>query len=93
MTCAQVAGSVIKAPGEVVDFSVIWALPTGDAISTASATVESGDAVVDSSSVVSSAVVVWVSGGTCGSVSEVLITVETTGGRTLQRTVFVELRS
>jgi hypothetical protein len=92
VTCATVAGSVSKAPAEVLDFVIAWTLPTGDSLSTATCTAESGDVVVDDCDVVSNTVVVWVSAGTCGSVSELLVTVTTAAGRTLQRSVYVEVR-
>ena len=92
MSCAQVAGSLLKSTSEVLDFVVTWTLPEGDALATATCTVASGSVVVDDTDVISNTVVVWVSGGACGSVSELLVTVTTDDGRTLQRSVYVEVR-
>lgn len=91
MTCTQVAGEIHKTPTEVLDFSVEWTLPTGDSLTTSACTTSTGTVVVDSVQRVSDTVTVWVSGGACGETAELVMTVGTTLGRTLQRSIFVKV--
>ena len=87
-----VAGTMPKAPGETVDFSVSWTLPTDDALTSADCVTVSGTVTVDAVQRVSNSVTVWVSGGAVDENARLEMTCHTTLGRVLQRAVYVEVK-
>lgn len=82
-----------KDPDAVIDYPFDWSdwLETGDTIQTVTVTVSSG-LTKDSVTFTTSAVIVWVSGGTAGSVYTIACRIVTAGGRTDERTIRVLVR-
>jgi len=84
-----------KDPSAVIDFQINWAATMAesspaDSISTSSWTADHG-VVVDSNSKTTSTTKVWVSGGRVGKYSNLVNTIVTAGGRTLERTIVLDI--
>jgi hypothetical protein len=93
----------IKDPDAVLDYKFDWAastnatgdsdwLASGETISTATVTVSSGltkdsDSITDTNTTVT----VWLSGGTAGNIYTVACKVVTSGSRTDERTITIEV--
>ena len=84
-----------KDPNEVLDYDLDWSdrLPASDTISGSTFTVAEGDVTVNSSSFTTSTTKVWLSGGTDGTDCEILNRITTVGGRTIDLTVKLRVRS
>ena len=85
---------IIKDPEAVLDYTIDWSdAISGDVITTSNWTANNG-LVVDSSSIASPATstTVWVSSGTLHTYAELQNKITTAGGRTLVRTVAVQLQ-
>lgn len=82
-----------KDPDAVTDYPFDWSdwMESGDTISTVTVTVSSG-LTKDSVTFTTSAVVVWVSGGTAGTVYTIACRIVTADGRTEERTIRVKLK-
>lgn len=82
-----------KDPDEVLDFTVDWAARLDDdTISTSTWTVPSGIIKVEDEHTTTKAVI-WLQGGTIDKVYEFLNRIVTTGGRTMDQSVSVRVRS
>ena len=83
-----------KDPDEVTDWGWDFApwLPSGDTIATHSIIVTSGNVAVNSSSHTTTTVTAWLSGGTVDTDAEVTARVTTAQGRTVDRTLSLEVR-
>ena len=82
-----------KDPNEVLDYQIDWATRLdGDVIANSDWTVPSG-LVEGSSSNTTSTTTVWLSGGTDGDDYEVQNRITTTGGRTMDQTVKLRVRT
>ena len=83
----------VKDPDAVLDYVVKWGRWLGsDTIST-STWIVSGNVTVDSDSTSSGNSTVWLSGGTDCTDSEVTNRIVTTGGRTNDRTIVIQVRN
>lgn len=88
--------SALKDPDAVLDYKIDWTLvlqsvtPT-DTIATSTWVADNG-LVVDSDSNTTTDTTVWVSAGTLGTISKLVNTITTAGGRTHVRTINVSLR-
>lgn len=85
-----------KDPDEVLDYAIDWTeLLEGDTIDTSDWIISVGSVVIDTSDVDTARAVatVWLSGGTLGETCEVLNRVVTLGGRTMDRTVRLRIRT
>ena len=85
-----------KDPSETVDFYIDWSdtlaqVSPADTISTSSWTADNGMTVQSDSSTTTSATA-WVSGGTVRKYCNLVNTVVTAGGRTLERTIAVKIQ-
>ncbi len=82
-----------KDPDEVLDYEIDWAARlTTDTISTSTWTVPSG-ITKDSDSKTSTTTTVWLSGGTLGDSYEILNRIVTAGGRTMDQTVKLKIKT
>lgn len=82
-----------KDPNAVLDFTVNWTTwLNGDTIATSNFTVPSG-IVKDSQSNSTTSSTVWLSGGTEGSIYDVLNRITTAGGRTEDKTLTIYVTS
>jgi hypothetical protein len=83
-----------KDPNEVLDYQVDWTakLSQGETISTSQFIVDGG-VTVQSSSNTSSTTTVWLTGGTEGATANILNRITTSGGRTMDETVLLPIRS
>lgn len=83
-----------KDPDEVLDYEIDWSarLKTGDEISSAAWLAPDGIAV-DSSSHTATVVTVWLSGGTVNETYTLTSRVVTTGGRTMDHSVQLKIKS
>lgn len=89
-----------KDPNEVLDYQLDWADPasprllTGETLLTSTFTVVSGDVVINSTAFAPTGLTtVWLSGGTAGTVCEILNRVTTSGGRTYDQTMRLRIRT
>ena len=84
-----------KDPNEVLDYDIDWSsrLVAGDTIASSTFSVAEGDVVVNSSSYTTSATKVWLSAGTDATDCQILNRVTTVGGRTMDATVRLRIRS
>lgn len=83
-----------KDPDEVLDFTVDWnARLEGDTVYAYEVAVMSGSVVVQSSSMDEGIIRIWFAGGTDGETCEILTRVSTNGGRTMDRTTRLLIRS
>lgn len=89
-----------KDPNEVLDYSVNWADPespvlvTGETISSSVFTVVQGDVVIDSEGLDPSGIcTVWLSGGTDGTVCQILNRITTSAGRVYDQTVKLRIKT
>lgn len=73
-----------KDPAEVLDFTWIVPLDSGDEVVSYTAAVSSGTVVIDSDDSTSPNVRLWFSGGTADEISYLNLTATTTGGRTFR---------
>ena len=82
-----------KDPNEVLDYAVNWASRLGaDTIATSSFTVPSG-IVKDSETSASQTATIWLSGGVEGQKYSILNRITTVGGRTMDQTVKIKIKS
>lgn len=86
----------IKDPSSVVDYTIDWSATLAeespaDTISTSSWTADHG-LTVDSDTNTASTATVWVSGGTKGKYASLVNQIVTAGGRTLERTITVQIQ-
>ena len=83
----------VKDPDAVLDYAIDWSawLPEGDTINTSTWTVPVG-ITADSDTHDGTSTTVWLSGGTSGENYELVNRVVTTGGRTDDRTIYVNIR-
>ena len=83
-----------KDPDEVLDYELDWSarLKTGDEISSAGWLAPDG-ITVDSSSYTATGVTVWLSGGTVNETYTLTSRVVTTGGRTMDHSVQLKIKS
>lgn len=79
-----------KDPSDVVDYVLSWHHLGTDSIS--ASTWESDGLTLGSSSISGLVTSCFVSGGTAGEVTNLTNTITTSGGRTLQRTVYIAVR-
>jgi len=87
-----------KDPDEVLDYQLDWtgALDDGDTIATSAWTIVTAPDVVleiDSDTSSSSTTTVWLSGGTLGERYALRNRITTTGGRTMDQTVSIRIRT
>ena len=83
-----------KDPNSVLDYVLDWNthwLATGDTISASTWTVPAG-ITKDSDTNSATTTTIWVSGGTAGTDYDLLNRVVTTGGRTVDRTLRIQVR-
>jgi hypothetical protein len=80
-----------KDPQEVLDYP--WKIPldAGDSVSSFTAAKISGDVVLDSYAEADGTGTIWLSGGTDGTASVFTLTAVTSGGRTFETTVIVNV--
>jgi hypothetical protein len=83
-----------KDPDEVLDYQIDWAakLAQAESISTSTFTVDGG-VTVQSSSNTTTTTTVWLSAGNEGAVANILNRITTSGGRTMDQTVALPIRS
>jgi len=82
-----------KDPGALLDYTVDWELwLSSDTIATSSWSADTGITVVTSTNDTTSATV-WLSGGTAGTVYDVVNRIVTAGGRTDDRTITIIVTS
>jgi hypothetical protein len=82
-----------KDPDEVLDYAIDWkARLAGDAIASSAWTVPTG-LTENSSSVSGTKTVLWLSGGTLDQSYSILNRITTTGGRTMDQSVTLSVRS
>ncbi len=86
--------NVSKDPADRLDYDVDYArwLPTGDVISSATATIAGSTAVPDQVDVSADAVKVWISGGTVGETAVVTVAAVTAQGRTKEISFRLRIR-
>ena len=82
-----------KDPDEVLDFTWEPALDVGDTISTYTVSVASGSSVIDSDTKTDSAVTIWISSGTDGETNAILARAVTSGGRTIEETIYLPIKA
>lgn len=85
-----------KDPNEVLDYDLDWTYRLdGDTIAGSSSTftVVTGTVVIDSQHNTTAVAKVWLSGGTDGETCEILNRVVTDGGRTMDQTVELKIKS
>jgi hypothetical protein len=85
-----------KDPDSVEDFTINWAATLsesspGDVISTSSWTANS-DVTIDSDTNTTTTARVWVSGGTLHKYADLVNAIETSGGRTYNRTITLKIQ-
>lgn len=89
----SVLATFIKAPDEVLDYSLDWTLwLSGDTLSTSTWTVPLGLTAV-TSSFTTKITTQWISGGTLGTSLSVINEVTTAGGRTGERTILLQIQA
>lgn len=82
-----------KDPDEVLDYTIDWTARLGsDTISTSTWIVPTG-ITEDSNSNTTTATTIWLSGGTVNQIYELTNRVVTAGGRTMDKTVRLPVRS
>lgn len=82
-----------KDPDEVLDYQLDWSGRLGeDQISTSTWTVPTG-IVKNSDSYATSATTIWLSSGTLNTTYDLVNRVTTTGGRTMDQTVRIRIRT
>lgn len=81
-----------KDPAAVLDYTFNWSawLVAGDTLSTATVLADTG-LTVASTSIVGQTVTAWLSGGEAGASYRVTCQVQTSGGRTDERSIVVEV--
>lgn len=85
------ADSFLKDPSAVLDYEFDWAAWLGsDTISSHTVTAATGITVA-SSTATSTAVIAWLSGGTAGQAYTVTNRIVTTGGRTDERSITLQV--
>jgi hypothetical protein len=83
----------VKDPEAVLDYSFNWALwLDGDTISTSAWAVDS-PLTIDSDSETSTRTTVWISGGVLGGDYNLTNSIDTTAGRTDERTIRISVRA
>lgn len=83
-----------KAPDERIAYLWTPPLASGDTITgTPTAVLVSGTASIDGVSIVGTDVKIWLIGGVDGETSEFLVELDTTGGETLQETIYLPVNS
>lgn len=83
-----------KDPDEVLDYSIDWSARLGaDTISTSAWSVVSGTVVEGVNNKTDTVTTVWLSGGTVGENAEIHNRIVTAGGRTMDQTVYLRVRS
>lgn len=86
------SGSYVKAASEVLDYSLDYTdVLSSETISSSTWAVAPSTITISSSSNTTTATTVWLSGGTAGQVYTVTNTVVTSGGRTFQRSITVQV--
>lgn len=77
-------GTVVKKPGDSIDYDVDYSrwLPSGDRLTTATASIEGGTASITSTQVSETQVRVWLAGGTNGESATIKVVANTQQGRT-----------
>lgn len=82
-----------KDPDEVLDYKIEWSSRlSGDTISTSIWVVPSGITQVTNTND-SNSTTIWLSGGTNGATYDILNRIETSGGRTMDQTVKLKIKS
>jgi hypothetical protein len=82
-----------KDPNEVLDYELDWSIRLeADTITTSTWTVPAG-ITMNSSSHTTTVSVIWLSGGVEGASYEILNRIVTAGGRTMDQTVKLKIRS
>jgi len=83
----------LKDPSAVLDYAFDWTewLATGETITDHTITADTG-ITVDSSTESDGKIIVWLSGGTAGINYKVACLVETSAGRTDERTIWITVR-
>ncbi len=82
-----------KDPDEVLDYAIDWkARLAGDTIASSTWTVPGG-LTQDQASVSGSKAIIWLSGGTLDQAYSILNRITTAGGRTMDQTVTLSVRS
>jgi frataxin-like iron-binding protein CyaY len=82
-----------KDPNEVLDYAIDWSQRlAGDIIDTSTFTVPSG-IVINSQSKTNTMTTVWLSGGSEGVTYDILNRIITNGGRTMDQTVELRVKS
>lgn len=76
-----------KDPDSVEDFSIDWEDRLGSDTISSSDWAKTGDVTLGSESNTSTTTTTWVSAGTAGTQAKLINTIQTTGGRTLERTI------
>lgn len=82
-----------KDPDEVVDYSVEWAPRLGDDAIDSSTWIVPVGLTQGTVGVVGTVTTIWLSGGTLGTTYEIINRVVTTGGRTYDETITLEIKS
>lgn len=84
-----------KDPDDVLDYSIDWTarLDDADSIQSSDWSVVDGDVVIDSQSTSGAKTLVWLSGGTDATTGILLNRVVTIGGRTMDQTVSIKIKS
>jgi hypothetical protein len=85
-----------KDPDEVLDYQIDWSdRLSGDTLLTSDWTISGDDSVLveDSNSISGDSTIIWLSAGTLAETYDLLNRVTTTGGRTMDQTVKLKIRS
>lgn len=83
-----------KDPDEVLDYTIDWSdrLGEGDAVDTSTWFVPSG-LTQENEEVTTTTTVLWLSGGTLGQTYTILNRITTTGGRTMDQSVNLKIKT
>ena len=85
------ADQFIKDPSAVLDYAFDWSAWLGDDTITSHTVTAASGVTVASSTATTTAVTAWVSGGTAGQTYTVTNRIVTTGGRTDERTITLQV--
>ena len=89
----MIVGAYVKDPDEVLDYTIDWAaaIPS-DTIASSTWVVPAGITQASPSpSYTTTATTIWLSGGTAGTVYDVVNRITTSGGRTLERALQIRV--
>jgi hypothetical protein len=86
--------TIIKDPDAVLDYTIDWTAWLDDVSDTISSKtiIVPGGITNSTSTIVGKTVVIWLSGGTAGTTYQVVCRIVTAGGRTDDRSIFIEVR-